>query len=1125
MINQYDDAWSDLVIWKDANEDGVTDTGELQSLASLGIVSFDLAGVAASASTISGNAISHTSTYTLSGGSTRAVADAWFVHDNVNSTYAEDFTLDARTLFLPTLRGFGELADLHIAMSEDEDLLELVHDFVGDWNYSRFEDSASLDADVSAIMFTWAGVDGVSSTSRGPSIDARRLEFMEQYFGQEFTHGGFSTDPGEAAAAMLNGAWDILLGNIKAQLLAQSGAASVFGGTIGYDAWAGELSGDMDLLQSAIDDIETAAPSPGPDLVSYWLEVATFIAFTKGVDNLSGGEEVMLDDAIVATDATLSWEEIKTEAVLGLGSVINGTVGNDTLYGTAFDDEINTSAGTDIAYGDDGDDEITSGGATVTYYGEAGDDELYGHNNADMLDGGTGNDLLYGYSGNDTLRPGAGGDVVYGGYGNDVYEYTNGNDFYEELGDYAGSDKVSLASGITSGDLSFSRVLRSTAVDSLVITIDGYGSIETPYFTSSGYVTSNGYIETIEFSNASTYSVSGLTAMTTYGTAGNNTIYGLYLSSHLNDTIYGLDGDDTIDGQSGNDTLDGGEGNDTLYGNYDDDVYVASPGFDYILDYGGSDTIMLPAGFDAGDITFLRMSAAPYAVELRIDGLGQIKIDAQLGYGAIETISFNGASTLSMSTVQLETLGTSSGDTLNGISSGASTNDLMDGRAGNDTLNGEAGNDTYFFSLGTDTIGEQSGTDTISFREGWIPANVSVYRTSDGTNGTKLVVEDSNGNKTSAGQHFTIEGGSSNANYTIEQIVFADSTTWTLASMEIVTKGSASADTILGTTAGDASNADTIYGYGGADVVGGGDGADAIYGGDGNDSLDGDGGNDLLVGEAGDDTLTGDGGDDVFISGIGLDTIYDMGGGTDTLHVAGGITINDMSIANEGGSSARIVITASVNEILVQYLRSPGYDVELIRFDDGFTTSLPDYNGWLNGTSGNDVVAGSGSDETLIGFAGNDTITGGAGNDDAHGGAGADSLDGGDGTDLLYGGDGDDTLYGKAGLDTLHGGAGADTFVFETASAFSNVDVIRDFSAANDDVLDLTDILDAVYNPLTDAIADFVSFGESSGSTFVSVDRDGTAGVYSMAQIVKLEGLTGLASPETLETNGNLLAA
>jgi Ca2+-binding RTX toxin-like protein len=347
-----------------------------------------------------------------------------------------------------------------------------------------------------------------------------------------------------------------------------------------------------------------------------------------------------------------------------------------------------------------------------------------------------------------------------------------------------------------------------------------------------------------------------------------------------------------------------------------------------------------------------------------------------------------------------------------------------------------------------------------------------------------------------------------------------------LSSLEIETKGSASADTIYGTTDGDASAADTIYGLGGADGIYAGSGNDWADGGDGNDTVSGGAGNDQLYGGAGDDYITGDGDDDIIFAGEGMDLAEDDGG-TDILHVTGGVTINDITLSVYSSYHTNIVINSSVDEIQVRYQESsPGnYIIESIRFDDGFITSLPDYASWIGGTSGNDTVNGNGSDNTLIGFAGNDTINSGGGNDDAHGGAGNDTLYGDGGTDLLHGGVGNDTLYGGDGLDTLYGGTGADTYKFQTASASNNVDVIKDFSTAQGDIIDLTDILGVAYNPLSDAIGDFVSFSTSSGSTFVSVDRDGSAGVYSMAQIIKLEGVTGLASPATLETNGNLIAA
>lgn len=116
-IDNNDADWSTLVVWTDTNGDAVTQSGELQSLASLGIESVDLAGVASSTSTISGNPISHTSTIRFTSGATAAIADAWFIHDKANSYYTGDYTLDAETLFLPGLRGYGTLPDLTVAMS------------------------------------------------------------------------------------------------------------------------------------------------------------------------------------------------------------------------------------------------------------------------------------------------------------------------------------------------------------------------------------------------------------------------------------------------------------------------------------------------------------------------------------------------------------------------------------------------------------------------------------------------------------------------------------------------------------------------------------------------------------------------------------------------------------------------------------------------------------------------------------------------------------------------------------------------------------------------------------------------------------------------------------------------
>jgi Ca2+-binding RTX toxin-like protein len=112
-------------------------------------------------------------------------------------------------------------------------------------------------------------------------------------------------------------------------------------------------------------------------------------------------------------------------------------------------------------------------------------------------------------------------------------------------------------------------------------------------------------------------------------------------------------------------------------------------------------------------------------------------------------------------------------------------------------------------------------------------------------------------------------------------------------------------------------------------------------------------------------------------------------------------------------------------------------------------------------------------------------------------------------------------VNGENGLDTLYGGAGEDLFLFDT-NAYNNIDVVKDFSVAQDDKLDFNAILD--FNPLSDDIADFLTLTNSGSNTQVFADRDGTGGGYSSVQVALLEGVTNL-DVEDLLLSGNLIAA
>jgi len=74
IFNSQDESWSDLKVWQDANEDGVTDEGELKTLSQAGILEIDLNREEAYKERDEGNVILSRSTYTTINGEEREVA-------------------------------------------------------------------------------------------------------------------------------------------------------------------------------------------------------------------------------------------------------------------------------------------------------------------------------------------------------------------------------------------------------------------------------------------------------------------------------------------------------------------------------------------------------------------------------------------------------------------------------------------------------------------------------------------------------------------------------------------------------------------------------------------------------------------------------------------------------------------------------------------------------------------------------------------------------------------------------------------------------------------------------------------------------------------------------------------
>ena len=101
-------------------------------------------------------------------------------------------------------------------------------------------------------------------------------------------------------------------------------------------------------------------------------------------------------------------------------------------------------------------------------------------------------------------------------------------------------------------------------------------------------------------------------------------------------------------------------------------------------------------------------------------------------------------------------------------------------------------------------------------------------------------------------------------------------------------------------------------------------------------------------------------------------------------------------------------------------------------------------NDFVQGQSGNDLLAGGNGDDTLIGNAGNDRLLGQVGRDLLHGSAGNDSLFGQLGIDTLHGDAGNDFLHGENDTnDNIYGGAGDDIAVRDDKDSVMDVETTQ----------------------------------------------------------------------------------
>ena len=236
----------------------------------------------------------------------------------------------------------------------------------------------------------------------------------------------------------------------------------------------------------------------------------------------------------------------------------------------------------------------------------------------------------------------------------------------------------------------------------------------------------------------------------------------------------------------------------------------------------------------------------------------------------------------------------------------------------------------------------------------------------------------------------------------------------------------------------------------------------------------------LLEGYDGVDTITGGSGNDILIGGAGND-VLNGGLGFDTANYA----------AEAAGITADLILTGTVTD------GSGGSDtltsIENIvgsAYDDTLTVGIETVRGvHAGGTQG-------GVGDTLTFFNDN-------GSNDVFAGIGHTVL--ADGTIETSNG----VVYN--GFENINLVSGS---VYDTAYYVSTVNRVVGFDET-EDVLNIANILDTNYDPLTDLLSDFVDVVDNGQHTFIRIDEDGTGTASSMNTVARIDGYTGHGHDET----------
>jgi hypothetical protein len=434
-VDAKDATFSQLKVWNDKNQNGISEASELKTLTELGITSISTqASITGVQNSANGNVEIGFSSFERADGSKGSSGAFNFVGNPIHSEFTD--TVDTNLVMdILNTSGSGRVRDLREAAALSADLASAVR------SYMR-KDYPS-EADIETVVKLWAQtgqMDTIASTlktgahpvgGRGTNLttdEINKLGVLEKFTGLYAATTNF-IDPMDAQdgkvdgrysgnyyginidANSINNSYRSLKIEVEKDLALASGKTSIFN-LVDYKMQDGKVVMDLtratDWVHSESNHGYAIAQlarmmsyfkNSGDVLFSVDVKQDVYIGIRQGLKNYSLSDNTELSQAVLSfSDRVLQidvYENIikaSPQQPVDASKYISGI--SNTVYGTELADSLSGSNLNDYIYGNAGNDILHAGIGDDILNGDSGNDKLYGDFGNDVMDGGSGDDYI-----------------------------------------------------------------------------------------------------------------------------------------------------------------------------------------------------------------------------------------------------------------------------------------------------------------------------------------------------------------------------------------------------------------------------------------------------------------------------------------------------------------------------------------------------------------------------------------------------------------------------------------------------------------------------------------------------------------------------------------------------------